>query len=90
MGFEGDQRRTHAGRDNEEGRSHRRISLRLGTIDATNTVIEYKPTVEFCLKGEAGGVRATSCLRLKGPGNATDIAVVGEYKGGTIFGFSDT
>jgi len=56
-----------------------------GTINATFTVIEYQPTTKFCLEGEAGGIRATSCLQLTGTGNATEIAFVGEYEGGTLF-----
>ncbi len=57
-----------------------------GAMDATYTVIEYQPTAKFCLEGEAGGIRATSCLQLTGTGSATEIAFVGEYEGGTLFG----
>ena len=56
-----------------------------GTINATYTVIEYEPTAKFCLEGEAGGVRATSCLQLAGTGSATEMTFVGEYQGGPLF-----
>lgn len=56
-----------------------------GTIEATYRVIEYEPTSKFCLEGEAGGVRATSCLQLSGTGSATEMTFVGEYQGGPLF-----
>jgi uncharacterized protein YndB with AHSA1/START domain len=56
-----------------------------GTIDATYRVIEYEPTTKFCLEGEAGGVRATSCLQLVGTGSATEMTFVGEYQGSPLF-----
>ncbi len=64
-------------------RESRRVWWR--TIDATYTVIEYEPTAKFCLAGEVGGVRATSCLQLAPNGNATEMTFVGEYQGGPFF-----